>query len=271
MPSASMRFRAPSVALAALAPMLFIPSAARAQAPQDPAAVAFINQGLALLNGGTALSDVTLQATVTYTSGSDVETGTGTLQALGDENSLVVLNLTNGQAEYILNTAGGWPAGAWLGTDGSVNMYGFQNCWSDGAWFFPGLIFTSLPGNPQVALVNMGQGTWNGSTTDQVQLYQVVTSQGTGMSALIQGFSVETVYLDPNSSLPLAIDFNLYSDQNSSIELSGEIQFSNYQTVNGMSVPLHVQRLVNGSVILDVTVTSVTVNSGLPASLFNIP
>jgi hypothetical protein len=166
----------------------------RAQAPQDPTTVTLINQGLALLNGGTALSDVTLQANVTYTAGSNIQTGTATLQALGDGNSLIVLSLTGGQMQYISNNQGGWPSGAWIGTDGSLNLYAFQNCWTDAAWFFPGLIFTGLPGNPQIGVVNLGPGSWNGNAVNEIQLYQLITSQGTALASLIQGFSTETIY-----------------------------------------------------------------------------
>src|SRR5690349_9656050 len=81
---------------------------------QDPTALALVNQALSALNGGTALSDVTLQATVTYTAGSDIETGTATFEALGDTNGLMTLNLTSGQFQEIHSAN----AGAWWGADG---------------------------------------------------------------------------------------------------------------------------------------------------------
>lgn len=247
------------------------PSARAQQAPQDPQALALINQGLALLNGGTALSDVTLQATVTYTSGSDLETGTATLQALGNTNDIVVLNLTLGQQQEVRNSQAGVPAGAWVYPDNTVSLYAFQNCWTDAAWFSPGLILTSMPANPQVGLVNVGAGTWNGLSVNHVQSYQLLSAQSPSTTALIEGLSLEDLYLDATSELPLAIDFNLHPDGDLTTNIALEVQFGNYQTVNGMSVPFHVQRFVNGSLFLDFTVTSVTVNSGLLPGVFNIP
>ena len=152
-------------------------------AAQDPTAVALVNQGLALLNGGATLSDVTLQATVTYTAGSDAETGTGTLQALGDSYGLVVLTLTAGQRQYIRDPG----TGAWIDVNGQVNLYAPQNCWTDAAWFFPGLVFTSIPSNPQVGLANLGSGTWNGGSVNQVQAYQWPSGQGTAVDTAVQG------------------------------------------------------------------------------------
>jgi hypothetical protein len=256
------------ISLAGLAVAWFAPATARAQqAPQDPTAVALINQGLALLNGGTALSDVTLQATVTYTSGSAVQTGTGTLQALGDTESLMVLNLTGGQQQEIRNG----PAGAWINADGTVQMEAPQNCWTDAAWFFPGLVLTALPGNPQVALANLGSGTWNGQSVSHVQFYQWQQGQGANVAAWIQAFSTEDLYLDPTSALPLAIDVTAYPPNSTAISIPVEVQFSNYQTVSGMSVPQQVEKFVDGSLIIEGKITNVVVNSGLSQNLFNIP
>lgn len=244
------------------------PTRALAQAFQDPTALELINQGLALLNGGTTLSDATLQGTVTYTSGSDVETGTAALQALNDVYSLVVLNLTGGQRQYVRNPG----AGAWIDTSAQINPYALQNCWTDAAWFFPGLVFTSMPANPQVGLINLGAATWNGTSVNQVQIYQLLPGQQpTTPPASIQLYSTETISLDPTTALPLAIDFNSYPDDGSPGTIATEIQFNDYQTIQGMSVPLQVQKLINGSTLLTMTITSVVVNSGLTPNLFNIP
>lgn len=252
----------------AVALALLWPAHAGAQAPQDPQALAWLNQGLALLNGGTALSDVTLQATVTYTAGSDIETGTGTLQALGDSYGLVVLNLTDGQRQYIRQPQ----AGAWIAVNGQVSQYALQNCWTDAAWFFPGLAFTFITSTPQVGISNLGQTTWNDLAVNEIEIYQLLPGQQpTAPPGNIQRFSTEEIYLDPTTELPLAIDFNTYPDDGSPGTIAIEIQFSNYQTEQGMSIPLHVQQFINGSVALDVAVTNVAVNSGLSTSLFSIP
>lgn len=235
---------------------------------RDPVALGLVNQALALLNGGTSLTDVTLQTTVTYYPGPSQQTGTATLQAIGDGESLLVMNLSGGEQQEIRNAQ----QGAWVYPDGSFFLEALQNCWADATWFFPGLVLTNLSSNTQMALVNLGSGTWNGSSANVIQTYQSPSPQNnSGDTSMIQGLSTETLYLDPLSSLPLAIDFNLHPDNDANTNLSAEIQLSNYQTVNGMSVPFQVQKLINGSVFLDVVVTSVTVNSGLSQSLFIIP
>jgi len=234
---------------------------------RDPVALGLVNQALVLLNGGTALTDVTVQATVNYYGDGSEETGTATLYAIGDSESLLVMNLSAGEQQEVRNGQ----AGAWVHADGSIFSEATHNCWVDATWFFPGLVFTNLAVNTQNALVNLGSGTWNGSSANDIQTYQAPTSQNATVTQVIQSLSTETVWLDPKSGLPLAIDFNLHSDTNATISVPAEIQFSNYQTVNGMTIPYSVQKYVSGQLLLDVTVTSVTVNSGLSQGLFVIP
>jgi uncharacterized cupredoxin-like copper-binding protein len=66
-------------------------------AVSDPNAVALASRALQSLARGTALNDITIQANAAYIAGSDEETGTATLVARGNAQSLVTLNLTGGQ------------------------------------------------------------------------------------------------------------------------------------------------------------------------------
>ena len=74
-----------------------------------------VNQALSLAERQDSPERHDLQATVTYTTGSDVEGGPATLEALGDMDGLVVLNLSGGQQQGIWNGQ----SGAWVGTGGT--------------------------------------------------------------------------------------------------------------------------------------------------------
>jgi hypothetical protein len=67
----------------------------------------------------------------------------------------------------------------------------------------------------------------------------------------------------------VAITFNAHPDNDASANLPVEVDFSNYQTVNGVQVPFRIQWLLNGSVLFDLTIQSATVNSGLTQSVFS--
>jgi len=72
-------------------------------------------------------------------------------------------------------------------------------------------------------------------------------------------------YIDPQSFLPLIVRFNTHADDDAERDIPVEIRFADYRYVSGVRVPFRIQKLLNGSVILDITVTSATINSGLPA------
>jgi hypothetical protein len=52
--------------------------------------------------------------------------------------------------------------------------------------------------------------------------------------------------------------------------MSVEVEFSNYQEVNGVQIPFKVQRLLNGNMLLQVTISRATINTGLQESLFTL-
>ena len=57
------------------------------------------------------------------------------------------------------------------------------------------------------------------------------------------------MYLDGTSLLPVAFHIlNVHPDNDASTNIALEIDFSNYQVVNGVQIPMHVQRLISGGV-----------------------
>ncbi len=232
----------------------------------DPQAVSLAQQAIAALTGGASISDLTLNANVTSNIGPDYETGTGTFRAKGTGESRVDLSLSNGTISDVRSAANGIPAGAWAKNGGSATSYAQHNCWSDASWFFPALSSLAQTNNSRFVFKYIGQETHNGVSAQHVELFQVGSNDG----GVVQNLSTTEVYLDLNSSLPLAIAFNAHADDNMNVNLPTEIRFAKYQPVNGVNVPFHFQRLINGGVVLDVTVTSAVFSSGLLDSLFTM-
>jgi hypothetical protein len=73
-----------------------------------------------------------------------------------------------------------------------------------------------------------------------------------------------------NTFLPAAIMFNAHPDNSASGNLVIEVDFSTYQTLNGIMVPTRIQRSLQGNVLVDITVTGASFNTGLPLSDFTI-
>lgn len=246
--------------------MLGAGSGNAASANQDPTALTLVNRALAQLNGGTALSDVTVEANATYSAGSDIENGTATLEALGNEQSRVTLNLDGGQRQEVRNAR----TGMRTGPDEKPQAMAQQNTWTDAAWFSPGLVLASLVSNPQMTVANLGADVWNGISASHLRFARIVATPRPEGAAAIELMSREDVYFDVASGLPLAISFYRYPEPGPGAAILMEIRFSDYRQVDGRSVPMHVERFVNGSLVLDFNLTSVKFNSGISPTLFEI-
>jgi hypothetical protein len=240
------------------------------QVTQAAQAVALLQQAVTALDGNTTVTDVTLQATALYTVGSDEESGVATLEAkvgsgtvVGNQ-SKIILNLSGGQREEVRSGT----AGIWVGPDGEQHSMALHNCWTDAAWFFPGLSLQAALSSPMIVLSYIGQETQAGLTVQHLALSRLIAGQEPATTALIQHLSSMDIYLDAASYLPAVMTFNIHPDTDAGLDLPLEIRFSNYQAKNGIKAPLHIQKLVQGSLVLDLNATSAAVNSGTPDSEF---
>jgi len=241
---------------------------AQTASSSDPFALSLAQKSMAALTGGVPVNDVTLNANVISVLGAEPETGTATFQAKGTRESRVDLAVPSGTRAEVRSNVGMFPTGAWAQNASTPVTVPQHNTWTDAAWFFPALSSLSQVTNPQLVFSNVGQEQHNGVTVQHIRSYQV-TPSGVSNSS-IPGLSVMDFYLDPNSYLPMAVAFNLHSDTNMGVNIPVEIRFANYQAVNGVQIPFHFQRVLNGSLVLDATVTNVAINTGLQDSSFTL-
>jgi hypothetical protein len=232
----------------------------------DPQALAYAAQSIAAMTGGTTVSDVTLNGSVSWTGGSSTETGTALLQASGTGESRMDLSLNSGTRTEIRDAQTGMTLGKWVAQDASSGKLAFHNCQIDSVWFFPTL--GSLASGPNVVLSYVGQETRNGASVQHIRSY-VYSALLLGSSDLNQ-LSTMDFFLDATTYLPLAITFNVHPDTDGSNNIPIEIDFSNYQPANGLTVPMHIQKYMQGTLTIDINLTNVTVNTGIPLSTFAI-
>jgi len=248
-----------------LAPAAY-PQTSLAPTANDPQAVTLASQALVALTGSIQVNDVTLTGTGTRTAGSDVQSGSVSLKALGTLEARLDLSTTDGTLSIIRNLdSNSSPQGFWIGLDGNVHSMAGQNCVTDAAWFFPALSILSQLSNPSVTTTYIGQETKNGAAVQHLH-FVVQSSDPTGF---FQQLSAEDVYLDASSNLPVVIAFNAHSDTDASTNIPVEIDFSNYQAVSGVQVPFRIQMQFNGSLLLDLAIQSATWNSGLTDATFS--
>ena len=243
--------------------------------PTGPPGSSLATQSLAALTHGLPVADASINANVTWLAGSDYFTGTGTFRAKGTSESRMDLNLGDSTRSEIRTTSGGVPEGAWIKaaaltvSTATPQPYALHNCWTDAAWFFPALSSLAQTSNANFVFSYVGLEQHGGTSTQHVRVSQVF-AQDTKNVLNVPRLGTMDFYLDPTSLLPWAIAFKVHPDNDMNTDIPMEIRFANYQTVSGVQIPFHIQRMLNGGVVLDVVVTSAVINSGLPDSDFNI-
>jgi hypothetical protein len=233
-------------------------------ATRGPQALTLIASSLKALTGSVTVHDVTLQATASYVAGSDEETGTATLTATSKQESFVQFNLSGGTRQEIRNGV----LGAWSGSDGAAHCMATPNCRTDASWFFPALTLEVISADPSLAVSYLGPDSSKGAPLLHLQVARAQSADTASASAEILRLSTMDIYFAPQSFLPLVLDFNVHPDNNGNTNLPVEIQFGNFQSTSGVLAPLRIQKLLQGTLTLDLTVTSVLLNSGVPDGQF---
>ena len=127
-----------------------------------------------------------------------------------------------------------------------------------------------MSADPGLGLAYVGLEQKNGLSVQHLRLFRVLGGQSANITATIQSLSAEDIYLDASSYLPLFLHFNAHPDNDFGRSIPAEIVFSAYQKASGILVPGRIQKYFNGSLLLDLSISSATVNSGLSASNFAV-
>ena len=263
--------------LSALTALIFsfshFPSAQQASPPgpsSSSQATTLLTQSVAALMGQAALSDVILSGSARRLAGSDDETGSGVLMAITDGASRMDLSLPSGTWNEILSTSLAQPSGSWTGPDGLTHQMAFHNLLVGSSWFFP--VFPIARGLSAAGYVAtyVGPEIHNGQAVVHVSVSQVSTAYIPQTVVALQQLSKLDVFLDSLTLLPAAVSFNMHPDNDALVDIPIEVRFSDYRSVKSSQVSFHIQKYMNGSLILDFQAQSATLNSGLSPSQFTV-
>ncbi len=207
---------------------------------------------------GKPVKSIVLNASAEWIVGSDDETGNATLTADADGSfSLQVQLPKSSRSESQTSFASGQSC-AWTGPDGVAHTIAQHNCYGSMAWFLPSVAFLGSQQPSEVTTAITAAA--NSPFVDIVQQRLPQESLAADTSALLTHLSTSHLYLDPVTSLPSAFSFNTHPDGNAGTDIPVHVVFSNYQQVNGVMIPFRIQRYLNGTLNLDLTVTQASVN-----------
>jgi len=240
-------------------PMLGQQNAGTAQALT---AQSVLQQSLATLVGNQSVTDMTLTGSARRIAGSDDETGTVTLKVLSSGATRLDFNFPSGPRSEFKSFDTGIPFGSWSGPDGVFHPISNHNLVNDWGWSPAFALAPYL--NPQNFAVSfVATETRNGQAIIHLTSAQKFPDLPPDAAVLMQHLSQMDIVLDASTFLPSSIAYNIHPDNNELLDIPVVLQFSDYQTVNGVQIPFHLQKLINNTLALDVRFQTVTLNSGI--------
>jgi len=244
------------LSLATLSPVHAI--AAPATSQSDPSAIAWATQAMTVLTGGQTVNGISAKGNAVRLP--DQDSGTIALSASGLTVSRLDLSTTTGVRSEIRTSGNRGPAGEWIDIEGQHHPYAQHNCWTDAAWFFPELTMLSAYSDPTVVFTDLGQETHQGLTVEHIQVYRTFSDRNPDIARVLSRLSTVNYYLESQTAIPIAISFDVHPDNNEGTAIPVEVRYSDYRRIGGVLVPFEIDRYLNRSPLLQISLTSASPN-----------
>jgi hypothetical protein len=239
-------------------------SSAPTQTPQrDPQAVTILQAAVGAM-GGTPPSDSTVNGTVTAAVGSQTQNGTIQILTRGTNQSLESISLP----DLSQTTVYSYPlAGQTSGSSAQQELTGQLAATSQTA-LYPLPLLVGALNNPDASLQYVGQETVDGAVTQHIRFWNTFTSKP--YLQPLAPFSVHDVWINTSTGFPVKISFTQQAAAGSAFKTLVELDFSNYQQTNGFAYPYTIKKSLNGTQWLTISIQSVSFNTGLQYSQFQV-
>lgn len=214
-------------------------------------------QARAALLGTAQPTTLTLDGTFTSTEGSLTQNGNAHMTVGSDGSFLINLSRSVGPTSESRVVSSGIPACTWTDQEGAIHNTSIPNCMPP-AWFYPGL--TLLTSNSSTTVPVWTPSSYSSDALGNHLQFQFVLPNLNGAPEDPHLLSPFELVLAPDTFLPQNALFIIHPDNTGiNADIPVEIAFSNYQNVSGVMIPFHVRRFVNGSLVLDLAITTASV------------
>jgi hypothetical protein len=230
----------------------------------SPQAVILFQSAYNAFVGKSTVKDVTLTGTVERIAGGEDETGSVTYRAVPG-SSRMDLSFSSGITSEIRTTTANGVAGNWIDPDHVSHPMAGHNVMTDVGWF-PLFAIGGITSSPNSLVSYVGLETRDGESVIHVTAWQQFPSVSGDSATLPEQLSQMDFYLDPKTFLPVAMIFNMHPDNNALLDIPAEIRYSNYQNVDGVLIPFHVQKFVNNVLTVDLQFQNASLNTGITAA-----
>ncbi len=262
--------------LAAFAALLFCfpylpaqqPSPPAAQSPQrDAYALSILGQALNAAGGAArlaAIQDFTGIGSITYNWAREAVPGTVTVYGKGLSQFRMDANVAAGTRSFVVNGQ----AGSLIAPNSPKTKLPVYSVMTAGSLTFPAARIANVLSDSSISISYSGLIAWNGS-----QVYRVHAAPpldpALNLGATLSGLGEFDLYLDPISYQVVGFAEKVWWGNDLRQAYLHEIQFSNYTSTAGLSVPFLITEKFGGQQTWSITLSSLTFNSGLSDALFN--
>jgi hypothetical protein len=217
---------------------------------QSTSTTPLLQASITRIFGNNVVSDVRIEGSVIAYTGA------------GDSGTFVYESNSAGATKLTLNIGGGTIFESAPSLDQSDGCYrtdtngtrqdvAVHNCLSPNNWLFP--LLAVRP--EQQALVIAEESALASVNFKRSQ------AKPTKYSDVRSRLSFAELRIDPASQLPLSLEFQIHPEDDYNRDLPVQVRYSDYRELNGVWVPCKVEKLINGTLILEFTVTNFLINT----------
>jgi len=227
---------------------------------RDPQAVALL-QGSSRAMGGVVPADSVATGSVVIVAGSDTDKGTIRILTRGTEQTYEELELSQGGRT--ISFSDGIAREKINGVAATLSL---ERTLSARSASFPLPFIAGALSNPDEAFQFVGTEYVDGQQLNHVRLWNTFSSKPS-LQTLAE-FSMTDLWLDANTALPWRISVTLREGGGSSPRIPLDLYFSNYQNVAGILYPSLIQKSLNGTPWITITISNLSFNTGLSDASF---
>jgi len=240
---------------------------ATGQTPQrDPQAISVIAQALNAAGGVAALSairDYTATGTVTYYWGGEEVKGSVTVKSRGSGQFRLDATLPEGVRSWSVNNGEGMRKEA----NGDMNPIEYHNGVNFGNFTDPLLSLAADSQDPTVSIAYVGLETLDGAQVHHIHTQKVLEQDRFAMLGRLtrKDFFINATTFQVVSTLDMA-----HPKNESDVDKSHEVDFSDYQAVDGVLVPFTISEVLIGQHTFTIQLQQITFNGSINDSDFNL-
>lgn len=207
--------------------------------------------------GGTVPQDSRASGTVLIIAGSDKEEGSFTILTRGTSQTAEQITTMSGTRKFVYSD--GFAND--IDNDGSSRMYSVELAASSQSPLFPLPLLTAILSYGDSAYEYIGAENLDSVEYHHIRVYRTFASQPD--LAYLSSFTTRDIWIDSKTGLPHQVLYSLREGTGAAPTTSVTISFSNYQQTGRIQYPQQIVRSINGTPWMIITITSVTLNTGL--------